>query len=51
MNAIFTPYATFAIMGLSERKWNSLLRIAWGRGETRRTNVTISAARRRKVRV
>ncbi len=51
MNAIFTPYASLAIRGLSERKRNSFLRIVWGRGKTMRQKVAISATRRRKVRV
>ena len=51
MKAILTPYANFAMMGLSERKWKSFLRIVWGSGKTRTQKVAISAARSMNVRV
>ena len=41
MNEILRPYAILAIMYDSERKVNRRFLIAYGRGETRRQNVTI----------
>ena len=51
MNVIFRAYASFATIGLSERKWKNFLRTAYGRGATRTQNVAISEARMRNVRV
>lgn len=41
MKDILSPYATLAMMGLSERNRKSFLRIVKGSGATSKQNVTI----------
>ena len=49
MKEIFSPYAIFATIGLSDKKVNTRLRTPCGKGATTAQNVTISAASKRNV--
>lgn len=49
MKEILIPYASFATVGLSERKRKNRFLMPYGSGATRMQKVAISAARSRNV--